>query len=422
MPVDPQQGGYACQHLVGDIWADYRQFTGVGVRYNLLCDQCAKNLDTLAENLREVDENRFYQLDFCGGIIGQPEVFDQPTDLKFAHETITLSGFASSNVLDIKPVAKSTDSQWIALLKSGDLIRLDLTKRTKDSLTKLSTEFMESKPPFALHISADGVFAAVVQDKSSEGMVIDTQTSKITMPLNRGKYRPEHTRFPVAFFEYEGRTLMVHGSDWNRLDVSNPKTGELLTEREYEVHDDKKSPEHYLDYFHDLPIISPDGNWIAEDGWVWHPAGITIVWNMRQWLEGNKWEAEDGTSWRKLNQRDYYWGGPLCWVDDTTLAVWGAGEDDDWLIPAIELYDAETGRRIRWFAGVSRGTLFFDKHLFSVTATSTEIWNLESGARLATVADFTPLAHHPQTHEFLSRLSDGSLQLSRLIDEPNPSL
>lgn len=418
MEIDPQKGGYVCLHLAeSDDFDIYRQFTSVGIAYNLLCNICVKDLAHLAENLREVGEEQFTDLDlYCEGHIGQPEIFERPTDLSFIHEIIDLPNFAANDILDIKPIAAATNSEWMALLNSGDLVRLDLTTGTVEKLAVVPAEFMESKPPFALHISADGVVAAVVQDKDSEGMVIETATGRVTMPLNRGKYRPEHTRFPVAFFEAFDRTLMVHGTDWNRLDISNPKTGALLTERSTDWLKGEPRPPHYLDYFHDLPIISPNGEWIAEDGWVWTPVGVTRVWDLQRWLGENVWESEDGPSCQRLTQRRYFWGGPICWISNHELAIWGIGDDEEWIQPAIQPFEAETGRRLRWFAGVPRGALYFDKYLFSVTKTTTEIWDIEAGARLATIPDFTPLTFHPRTHQFLSVLPDGKLQLSRLND------
>jgi hypothetical protein len=302
----------------------------------------------------------------------------------------------------------------MALLRGGELVRLDLTTGTVKKLVVVPAEFMESKPPFALHISVDGAVVAVVQDKGSEGMVIDTAMGRMTMPLNRGKHHSEQTRFPVVFFQAFDRTLMVHGTDWNRLDISNPKTGALLTERSTDWLKGEPRPPHYLDYFHDLPIISPNGEWIAEDGWVWSPFGRTRLWNLKKWLVENAWEADDGSSVRYINQRGGYWGEPLCWINENTLAVWGVGEEI--LVDSIELINAETGRRVRWFAGVPRGALYFDEYLFSVTKTTTEIWDIEAGARLATIPDFTPLTFHPRTRQFLSVLPNGNLQLSRLND------
>jgi hypothetical protein len=55
--------------------------------------------------------------------------------------------------------------------------------------------------------------------------------------------------------------------------------------------------------------LSPDQEWIADNGWVWGAAGIVTSWSPRWWLEENVWESEDGPSRRRFVQRWYYWDG-----------------------------------------------------------------------------------------------------------------
>ena len=170
---------------------------------------------------------------------------------------------------------------------------------------------------------------------------------------------------------------------------------------------------------------------VADDGWVWHPVGVVRTWNVRRWLDENVWESEDGTTVQDLADRAYFWGGPLCWVDDDTLAVWGYGDDDDNLIPAVRLFDTLTGEELGWFPGPEviadgnrewgdkiadfGGRLFFDKHLFAVSEKfGVSVWDHRKGTRLHTDPSFVPIAYHPTTREFLTLLPDGNLQLSRL--------
>jgi hypothetical protein len=130
-----------------------------------------------------------------------------------------------------------------------------------------------TRAPRALHVSPDGRYAAVVAVHGSSGVVIDVERTTITMRLDRGDHHVHACRFSCAFFRSGGRTLLVHATDANRLEVSDPATGELLTERGppppwtgYGT-----APPHHLDYFHGALLVSPDGEWIADDGWAWHP-------------------------------------------------------------------------------------------------------------------------------------------------------
>jgi hypothetical protein len=239
------------------------------------------------------------------------------------------------------------------------------------------------------------------------------------MLLERDDYHNEHCTFPVAFCAHEGRTLLIHATAWNRLDVSDPVTGTLLTARGPTSYSrGEERPEHYLDYFQCRLCVSLTSKHVAEDGWVWHPVGGVIVWGIRPWLSGNVWESEDGPSKKHLCHRHYHWDSPLCWVGEDYLAVWGYGEDDEWLLPAVRIFDAESGAEVRWFPG-PKGSLAFDDYLFSFDAAEgTSVWDIDTGERLLREPAFCPLRYHHGTRSFLTRQADGSFQLSRLRGRP----
>ena len=81
------------------------------------------------------------------------------------------------------------------------------------------------------------------------------------------------------------------------------------------------------------------------------PGGVVRSWDLDRWLDENPWEGEDGPSVRSLCLRDYFWDAPMCWLDERTLAVYGFGEDADWMIPAVRVFDVTTGEELRWFPG-----------------------------------------------------------------------
>jgi hypothetical protein len=245
--------------------------------------------------------------------------------------------------------------------------------------------------------------------------VFDLDTGSATMALDRGDYQTEHSNFPAAFAEVDGRTVLIHATEWNRLDVSDPRTGELLTARPTPVYRrDEPRPEHYLDYFHGGLAVSPTGAYVADNGWVWHPFGVVAVWDVRRWLRENPWESEDGPSMRSLCHRAYYWDGPLCWLGSDRLAVWGYGADDEWLIPAVRVFDATTGAEGHWFAGPT-GDLISDGYLFSCDpAGGTSVWDVETGERLLLDGEFCPRRYHPGAKTFLTPGSDGRFRVTRL--------
>lgn len=111
--------------------------------------------------------------------------------------------------------------------------------------------------------------------------------------MDGGDHRPETVPFSFVFAEHGGRTVVVHRTDGNRLDVSDASTGELLTARATPEDDsDGPTPEHYLDNFHGRLHLSPDGRRLLDDGWVRQPVGFPAVWSLPDWLDSDVWASE----------------------------------------------------------------------------------------------------------------------------------
>ncbi len=282
-------------------------------------------------------------------------------------------------------------------------------------------------PPLELHVSHDGAFSAVVERFGQRGRVF--QGHRAAMELDRDEYCADCSVFPAAFFERGGRTLFVHGTDWNRLDVSDPATGELLTPRGPTSYaKGEPQPEHYLDYFHAGLHVSPDGRWIAEDGWTWHPLGELRVWSLDDWLERNPWESEDGPSMRSLDERVYFWDTPILWLDKRRLAFWGEGDDATRMKPTVRIYDVVEGREVAahpgvevspalpWPPGSARaGWIAADRWLYGVSPEhGTGVWDLRTGERVHLEEGFAPRRHHPLRGSFLSWDEAGAFE-SRLV-------
>lgn len=311
-------------------------------------------------------------------------------------------------ILDARPRGEG----WFCLRRSGPL-----------DLAGLSD-------PLELHLSGDGRFAAVVERFGRLGRVFDLDDGRRTMSLDRGEYPPATMSvFPAAFLERGGRTLVVHGTDWNRLDVSDPATGESITVRGPTVRTDVRDvPPHYLDYFHAGLCVSPDGRWVAEDGWYWHPMGELRVWLLDDWLGGNVWESEDGASIQRIDQRVYFWDTPMCWIDATRLAFWGEGDDVDAMQDVMRVVDVLGRQEVLRLSGVSvappmpwppgserSGWLAFDGWLFAVSpALGTGVWDLATGERVHFEAGFAPRRYHAGRKEFLS-WGKGGAYASRLV-------
>ena len=175
-------------------------------------------------------------------------------------------------------------------------------------------------------------------------------------------------------------------------------------------------PPHYLGYFHGGLSVSPDDRWIVDDGWLWHPRGYLCSWDLLRWRHENAFEAEDGPSKRCLRRIAYLWDVPRCFVGDHTLAAWGFGGDDDWMVPAAEIYDVPAGKRVRWFAGPPKGPFVFDRNLVVAGPDGTTVWDVETGERLLEEPGFRPLAFHAGARRYIS-LREGKIVVSELVDK-----
>jgi hypothetical protein len=408
--------GRVCQHLLAAPDTDHFQwFTGRGRAFDLACDSCARA--GCADTLRAACPACFVRVSAVGcwtGIVGEPEVRVRPTALHFRHRTVAVPALAAGEILDIQPVRAFDQDLWITLTRDGRLVRLDLDHRTATPLFHLSADAVSLTQEVSLHLSASAELAAVVETRGLNGCVIELTDGRITMSLARSDYYPEHCPFPLAFAEAGGRTVLIHATDWCRLDMSDPRTGELLTPRTRAALTPGARPEHDLDYFHGRLAVSPTGEFVADDGWVWHPYGVVSAWSVRRWLEANPWESEDGPTRKNLCGRAYFWNGPLNWVGSDRLAVWGYGEDNDWLRPAVRLFDVTSGAETGWFPG-PKGDLAFDGVLFaSDIQEGTTVWDIESGERLHADPGLRPRRYHPGRKSFLTLGEDGLYTASRL--------
>jgi len=417
--TDASEARLVCIHLLADKELDrHLHFTGTGKEYLLVCLNCHRTEAAVEENLRRVCLKCFTEIDdewIPDSVSGQPEIVERATSLRFVHTVVALATPVARSILTIQPVGASSEPIWVALTTGGDVVRINLATRTANVLVRGLPPELDLQQSLSLCLSADGAFAAITNTHGQYGVVFDLRSGAITMHLERDDYHIAHSVFPTAFFTKDERLLLVHGTAWNRLDVSDPQTGELLTVRTWAPPEiGNRVPKHSLDYFHSSLLVSPDQAWIADNGWVWSPVGMVRTWSLLRWLHENVWESEDGPSVRKLCQRWYYWDGPICWVNDRTLAVWGWGGDVDFIIPAVRLFDVKSGKEDRWFPGPI-GTLVFDTYLFSFAPDQgTSVWDVTTEERLLHDAAFCPTAYHLGTHQFLTLLPDGAFQISQL--------
>lgn len=123
----------------------------------------------------------------------------------------------------------------------------------------------------------------------------------------------------------------------------------------------------------------------------------------------------------------------MCWVDENTIAIWGYGGDGEWLIPAVLLFDSDTGDELRWFAGPQiaanddaasqngltrqASRLIFDKYIFACSQKfGISVRDVMRGTCLFEDPSFCPVRYHSKSKEFLSLMPDNTFILSQLIN------
>jgi hypothetical protein len=407
---------------------------GSGLNTEFICIQCAEVREKgLSCEVEPVCKECFeYATTEVGDLVragGHPEIQVRAADFDRAlKETAIPSEFG--RIVDIAPFNQESRSVWLMLAEDGSLLRFDASSGEPEVLGSIEMPSEVAGEPFReralkrhLHVSSNGEFAAVVNDYGRYGRVVDLQSRKVTLTLDGGDYCPETVPFSFAFAYWQEEVVVIHRSAWNRLDVSDASSGRLLSQRaptEYKRGEEK--PRHYLDYFHGALHLSPRGNHILDDGWAWHPVGIPVVWSVDRWLSENAWESEDGASRREICARDGYWDSGIAWLDESTVAIGGIGDDEREMVDGARIFDitstASASRRWRsdwlWarevmtFAG-PEGKFFSDgKWLYSSAQSGFARWDLRTGARTGHIERFQPTHHHSAAGE-LVELADHTL-------------
>jgi hypothetical protein len=429
--------GRVCQHLTGPAEAGHRDYvrllTGHGLTADLYCTHCDKARQEGAQvALVEACEGCVarYTHDGYGhfaGWRGEPGIEERPEPLTPAITTTPLP-VGLGTVLDITAIATSDNrSGWLVLTESGQLVRFYADTGTAHHVATSSVPTEPDHEPWAghplrqrLHIAPDGHFAAVVNDFGHHGQVIDLTNGNVTLTLDGGDYHPETVPFSLSFAHHRGRAVVIHRTAWNRLDISDPATGQLLTTRQPTSYQHGEArPGHYLDYFHGALHPSPSGRWLADDGWVWHPVGIPALWDLHRWLETNPWESDDGPTRHELCHRDYHWNSPMSWIGDDLLAVSGIGADDEAMLAGVRIFDAATGLELHTFPG-PQGALFSNgRRLYAAAPDGLEIWDPFTGHRTGRIPGFTPTHYNPNTDELVA-VREGELHRWK-ITTPGPT-
>ncbi|MGN7759838.1 hypothetical protein [Paenibacillus sp. 22594] len=334
----------------------------------------------------------------------------------------------------------------LALDRNSGLWRFDLHTGHARMLLHVNIPDLKLEEPVQIVVSVDECFAAVSGRFSQHAALYDLQDSKQIMALSRDNYHYDVCTFPLAFAEHEGRTLLIHGTKWNQLDLLDVRSGENLSTRQSTVSgavNGEQPTKQDLDYFHSKIHVSPQGEWIVDTGWHWQPVASIRSWNLQAWLM-NCWESEDGATLRVLGDYMEDWDQPVVWLDSSTIAVWGQlasdmydEEDtkdygDNCYSHFLAIFDVQTGERKNLFIPVPEyrtkplidGEHYFPRGQIVVANGKIVMWGPEKGLSVldpdSGEMEFTdkalcPYFYHPYAEVFLELDKSGRISGMRLI-------
>lgn len=369
-----------CPHLVNVGDADYaRVLRGEGMKSDLCCSDCAtltkkgEGIEWLAicEACVELhDDNGYCLIEW----IGQPEIKERLTPFDMTLVETVLSIDAAWAIA----IAPLDARHWVGFWHK----RLFLVDEV--GATPVCTMPKEASV-LRIYLSPDGRFAAVCHDYGRYGFVVDLEEKRVTMTLDKKEsYASERIPFPAAFFLHQGRNLLVHATNWNQLDISDPTNGTLISTIDDQGLYSKRCG-------HGQLLVSPNFQWIADDQWQGRGSGSIVAWNLMQWVQANTQGAGGKVTSHFLCSRNYLWNIPIAWVDNERVAIWGIGPDEDLILNGARIFDIGSGKETTAFVGPSQKAFFGGEgRLFSVEADGLHIWDASTGERLGRINGFTP--------------------------------
>ncbi|MFD7846674.1 hypothetical protein ACFV4K_27520 [Nocardia sp. NPDC059764] len=119
-------------------------------------------------------------------------------------------------------------------------------------------------------VSPSGRFHVLYIERGTKALLL--RNGKLLRELDRSYYHAEEFDYPVALGALpDGREVVVHCPDqYNVLQIDDAETGQRIT-------DGPRTPR---DVFHSRLSISPDGRRLLATGWVWHPYGIAMIFDL----------------------------------------------------------------------------------------------------------------------------------------------
>ncbi|MCU1644805.1 MAG: hypothetical protein JWN03_5080 [Nocardia sp.] len=163
-------------------------------------------------------------------------------------------------------------------------------------------------------VSPSGRFEVLYGERGTKALLL--RDGKLLRELDRSYYHAEDFDYPVALGVLtDGRDVVVHCPDkYNILQIDDAETGQRITEG-------SRTPQ---DVFHSRLSISPDGRHLLAAGWVWHPHGIAMVFDLAAAVKDPA--VLDGRGILPAETSDAEIES-ACWLDNDRVAIAASNED-----------------------------------------------------------------------------------------------
>lgn len=300
-------------------------------------------------------------------------------------------------ILAIEASAKIAD-QFLLFDDTGALWLSNVAGTDRRQIAHLASITAFDKP---IEVTLHEPYACVVERFGLHGAVVDLRNGAIR-EIQREDYHADVSSYSHAFVEHHGKCLLIHQTEWNRLDITDLETGRCMTERQVvynykpEQRDDngaviaaaRDDSENYLDFFHSRLHVSPNCKNFLSNGWMWSPVDNIIAYDVSDFFRtfdpgGAKTEFGGG----------YNWDRPCTFIDDDTfVAVVDELKDEEeqdnepylplWFYRISDAHEGHRYRHINAFRklacdafglnkyGEVHGDLYYDPNLENLVAIS----------------------------------------------------
>lgn len=321
--------------------------------------------------------------------------------------------------------ASQNTHQLFIFLDNGELVELNCDTGKLKTLSNIPADLVVRDGAIQLNASPDNQYCAVTScvyrvegyEDSNKGIVVDLASGKVVRRLDAGDYHMAQAPFPVCFFIHQDKTCLIFASDWNKLDIVELCSGNVLTSRNFDYMPEENDED-------DIPFtewsgtlsISPDNRRVASVGWIWHPVGVAFSFDVVEWVANNPWEPERGISKRSYAIWDYFWESPIVWLDERRICIWGVQpEFADAPSDCAAIFDADTEEQLLSIDGPTIDLFEYDEYLFSGTHDSKglSIWSVKDGSLLHIQNEMEIDRYLRSSKEFVSFEEDGRVVFTK---------